>query len=107
MALTVSGKVYIWGNNSSGFLGIKKTKHLKIDSPQPLQMNGIIIKSIACGQDHSLLLSSDGDIYAFGSNKFGQLGLNDTNNRLIPTQIPNIKAKSVICGYCHTIIITI
>ncbi len=32
------------------------------------------IKKIYCGSEHSLLLSSDGDIYAIGRNNFGQIG---------------------------------
>ena len=27
-------------------------------------------------------------VFSFGDNYYGQLGLNDTNNRLIPTLIP-------------------
>ena len=46
-----------------------------------------------------------GDIYTFGNNFSGQLGLGDTKSRYTPTQIPNMKAKLVACGGIHTIII--
>ena len=37
--------------------------------------------------------------------KYGQLGLGDNENRNIPTQISNIKAKNISCGDYHTMII--
>jgi alpha-tubulin suppressor-like RCC1 family protein len=40
-----------------------------------------------------------------GHNEYGQLGLGDKYERLLPTKIPNIKALSVSCGGFHTIII--
>jgi alpha-tubulin suppressor-like RCC1 family protein len=48
--------------------------------------NAIIIR-ISCGPDYSLLLFSDGDIYSFGCNDFGQLGNNYFQNQSIPTKI--------------------
>ncbi len=32
------------------------------------------VKQVACGEHHTLLLTEDGDCYAFGSNREGQLG---------------------------------
>ncbi len=48
------------------------------------------------------------NVWSFGSNHEGQLGLGDNGygtNRNIPTKINNIKAKFVSCGENHTVLI--
>lgn len=35
---------------------------------------GIRIESVAAGLWHTVCISADGDVYAFGGNQFGQLG---------------------------------
>jgi alpha-tubulin suppressor-like RCC1 family protein len=47
----------------------------------------IFIEKISCGYAHSLLLSSDGNIYAFGRNEFGELGNQKEENELSPQRI--------------------
>ena len=44
-------------------------------------------------------------MWSFGDNSNGQLGIGDLIDRVTPTQIPNLKAKSVACGRNHTAII--
>ena len=36
---------------------------------------------------HTLALKRDGTLWAWGFNQFGQLGLGDTTDRLIPTEV--------------------
>ena len=49
------------------------------------------------------------NVWTFGNNQEGQLGLGDGRNRYIPTQIViwknNMQAKAVSCGFYHTVII--
>jgi alpha-tubulin suppressor-like RCC1 family protein len=73
MALTECGHVYSWGYNRNGQLGIGNT----VNSNKPkfvavIDENkcNVFIEKISCGSYNSLLLSSNGYIYAFGSNKF-------------------------------------
>ena len=49
--------------------------------------NNIKIESIAGGRDHTIAVDIDGKIYTWGKNSSGQLGLGDTNVRLLPTLI--------------------
>ena len=46
--------------------------------------------NIAVGTTHTLILTQQGQIYSYGHNKCGQLGLGDTNDRNIPEVIPNL-----------------
>ncbi|KAL4932640.1 BTB domain and ankyrin repeat protein [Aspergillus undulatus] len=64
------------------------------------------VVSIALGQDHTLAITENGDIFSWGSNKFGQLGygLPRTSNKddvpiqPSPRQIFNPFKKEVILG---------
>lgn len=64
------------------------------------------VVSVALGQDHSLAITEQGEIFSWGSNKFGQLGYNlpRANNRddvpiqTTPRQIFNPFKKEVIYG---------
>ncbi len=90
MALTEFGHVYSWGSNGFGQLGSGNTFY----SNEPKFVAVIdenkcnnFIEKIGCGTFHSILLSSDGYIYAFGRNKFGELGNQKEENELIPHRI--------------------
>jgi alpha-tubulin suppressor-like RCC1 family protein len=72
MALTESGCVYSWGYNEFGQLGI--ANQIYSNSPKQIEMKDMIIDKIACGHSHSLLLTNNGVIYAFGDNSLGQIG---------------------------------
>ena len=39
---------------------------------------------VACGSEHSMALSSDGELYSWGLNFKGQLGVGDFENRPQP-----------------------
>lgn len=49
-------------------------------------------KDIKTAGDHSLVLRSDGLLYGFGSNDFGQLGDNSRINNIKPTQVKNLSS---------------
>ena len=48
-----------------------------------------------------MIIDLNNNVWAFGNNTYGKLdlGLCDTQYKNIPTQIPNVKVKSVSCGY--------
>ena len=57
-----------------------------------------------CGEDHTITLSNDGTVHAFGYNGKGQLGLGHNNDVLIPTPIPNLpKINRISCGKYFTV----
>jgi alpha-tubulin suppressor-like RCC1 family protein len=45
------------------------------------------------------------NVYAFGWNDFGELGLGDRQDRIVPTLIPNIKAQQVAAEGRHSLIL--
>ena len=72
LALTESGRVFGWGSNWFGQLGVD-VRHSS--EPIIIELNDLKIKKISCGLIHSLLLSCDGHIYAFRYNYYGGVGM--------------------------------
>jgi alpha-tubulin suppressor-like RCC1 family protein len=88
LALLNDGTVYGFGDNYDGDLGLGNDTNGKcIPTLIPSLSN---VKQISCGYEHSLALLNNGDVYTFGHNDNGQLGLGDTNDRDVPTLIPSL-----------------
>jgi len=88
LALLSDGTVVAWGDNNEGQLGNNNAPN---DSPVPVQVLGVggqgILRNIvalAGGNRHSLALSADGQVYAWGDNSDGQLG----DGNLIQGNVP-------------------
>jgi alpha-tubulin suppressor-like RCC1 family protein len=76
MFVTEFGKVYACGGGSLGQLGLERGVYSNYDSPELLaSLDRVCIKQVACGANHSLLLTSSGEVLACGSNALYQLGL--------------------------------
>uniref|UniRef100_A0A0B6ZY47 Protein RCC2 homolog n=1 Tax=Arion vulgaris TaxID=1028688 RepID=A0A0B6ZY47_9EUPU len=87
VAITSEGKVYVWGRNEKGQLGLGHTD--RQDAPQLVEsFQGQNIVYAACGRKHTLFLTENGTVFGCGENKMGQLGLgNQSEQVLSPTQI--------------------
>jgi alpha-tubulin suppressor-like RCC1 family protein len=90
MFLTNNGKVYVCGYNNVGQLGLGDSTNRTTPTQVITNIESLTISVISCGVNHSMFLTNDGKVYVCGSNNTGQLGLGDTTNRSVPTQITNI-----------------
>ena len=84
---TSTGNVYSTGNNNAGQLGLNDTVNKNIPTLITNTIGSLFISSISCGDSHSLFLTNNYIVYSTGSNNFGQLGLSDTTQRIIPTAL--------------------
>ena len=74
-ALTSDNKLYGWGRNEYGQLGLKMVNLTKVYKPVLIpDFNDINIKQISCGSGHTLVLTSEGMVYGWGNNSVGQIG---------------------------------
>jgi alpha-tubulin suppressor-like RCC1 family protein len=85
LALKSDGTVWTWGWNEMGQLGNgKNTQNQDI----PVQVNNLHdVKEIAAGYAHSLAVTTDGEVWAWGWNKYGQLGDGTNGDKNTPTKI--------------------
>jgi RCC1 and BTB domain-containing protein len=84
LALTESGRVFGWGRNFNGQLGVDVYRSKE---PIIIALNDLKIKKISCGFNHSLLLSCDGDIYAFGGNGCEEVGNGTRERQRLPIKL--------------------
>lgn len=54
------------------------------------------IRDIACGSNHSAAITSNGELYTWGSGEDGCLGHGDTANQLRPKQVGKIPYSVVL-----------
>ncbi len=85
MALSNDNKLYAWGENRSNQLGFRRCTRKGIILVR--RVESLRIKKVVCGGNQTFIITADDIIYAWGSNTNGQLGLGDTNNRKVPSQI--------------------
>ncbi|XP_005153730.1 probable E3 ubiquitin-protein ligase HERC4 isoform X1 [Melopsittacus undulatus] len=109
LALSKGSEVFSWGQNKYGQLGLGY-EYKKQNSPQVIKsLLGIPFAQIAAGGAHSFVLTLSGAIFGWGRNKFGQLGLNDDNDRYVPTLLKSLRTQKVVhicCGEDHTAALT-
>src|SRR4029079_10784385 len=104
--IDLENNIWAMGNNSYGQLGLNNINNRLIPTIILFHDKPIKAKAISCGYNHTIIIDIENNVWAFGANYSGQLGLNDRNNRFIPTIIlfndKPIKAKSIACGSGHT-----
>lgn len=85
IAMEKSGNLYSWGDNSNGVLGLNDIT--KRSSPIIIStLSGIKIKKFF-SNGSSYALDEDGNLYGWGLNSIGQLGLGNITNKSTPTLI--------------------
>ncbi|KAM6958593.1 retinitis pigmentosa GTPase regulator b [Tautogolabrus adspersus] len=106
-ALTESGKLFMWGDNTEGQIGLGKESHAS--SPQEVSV-GRPISWVSCGYYHSALVTADGALYTFGERDSGKLGLSTEQlpRHRVPQRVKSIKEQvlQVACGGGHTVALT-
>ena len=83
-AIKTDGTLWTWGRNQAGALGLGNTTNYS----SPKQMGALTtwLKVAANGYTgYTLAIKTDGTLWAWGGNNFGQQGLGNTT----PTQSPN------------------
>uniref|UniRef100_A0A3B3DM69 RCC1-like domain-containing protein n=1 Tax=Oryzias melastigma TaxID=30732 RepID=A0A3B3DM69_ORYME len=106
-ALTASGKLFMWGDNSEGQIGLGKES--QASSPQEVGV-GRPIRWVSCGYYHSAFVTVDGSLYTFGERDSGKLGLGteQLSGHRLPQRVKSIKeaVSQVACGGGHTVALT-
>jgi hypothetical protein len=118
LVATAQGHLYAFGLGKGGRLGTGDEAHC----PLPTRVRGPLssrrVVAIAAADNHSLCVTACGSVYAWGSNRFGQVGTtcgssgtvdesNSSNStRCLPRRVDDLKnvfCVSVAAGEKHSV----
>ncbi|KAL7101943.1 hypothetical protein ACP275_08G087700 [Erythranthe tilingii] len=105
LAVTMEGEVKSWGRNQNGQLGLGTTEDSLV--PRNIEaFQGIAVKMVAAGAEHTAAVTEDGELYGWGWGRYGNLGLGDRFDRLLPGKVSTVEGEKMVlvaCGWRHTI----
>jgi len=101
-AVKTDGTLWTWGVNTNGQLGDNTTTTRS--TPVTTFLGGTNWKQVACGQNHTAAIKTDGTLWTWGQGSSGQLGDNIGIARTTPvtTIVGGSNWKQVSCGSNHT-----
>jgi alpha-tubulin suppressor-like RCC1 family protein len=102
LAVKSDGTVWGWGHNANGQVGDGTTTTPRTSPVGVSTITGAT--AVAVGLAHSLALKSDGTVWAWGYNGYGQLGDGTTTQRLAPVQVTGLAdVVAISAGTYHSI----
>jgi len=97
LVVTKNRDLYAFGLGKSGRLGTGDEQHKAI--PTRVSLSGRKVFQVAAATNHSLCCTFDGDVFAWGSNRFKQLGVELKQQREIvcsPRRVERLRRRFVI-----------
>lgn len=96
MAITPED-VITWGSNQHGQCGHGDKAETDWVKPRSIKMlHEALVTQVVCGRRHTLCVTATSQVYAWGRNSSGQLGVGDTNDRRSPTLVEGLWALPVL-----------
>lgn len=111
--ITDNGSVITAGSGNKGQLGVDSSSQKNSFDPTSAFREVPTINNamdVACGQHHTVVATTHGELYVFGDNKHGQLGLDPqiVPRTVKPTKLTNIRLQAdfkIYTGWSHTIVL--
>ncbi|KAG7338173.1 regulator of chromosome condensation RCC1 repeat protein [Nitzschia inconspicua] len=100
--------VFTWGRGEDGQLGLGDTS----DQDEPTyvdSLRGVGVRQIACGSGHTVVLSTEGEVFTWGRGDDGRLGHGDNGWKYVPRITQALAGQVVVqvtCGSYHTAAVT-
>jgi len=109
-----NGDLYVFGVNKSGRLGLGDDCPQQCPLPrQIMALRRRRVRAVAAAENHSLCVTSDGTVWSWGNNQFGQLGDTGTSSgnttttsRSVPKPVEDLKhipCSAVAAGEKHSV----
>jgi alpha-tubulin suppressor-like RCC1 family protein len=113
MAVGESGALWAWGWGSYGQLGLGDTNNRLVPTLVGTEevFGGSKVRTVACSLYHMLVVTEAGELWACGHGAQGRLGLNDEQDRLVPTRVDpqhfaHAPISAVAAGDSHSAAVT-
>ncbi|OAE31917.1 hypothetical protein AXG93_4485s1040 [Marchantia polymorpha subsp. ruderalis] len=107
-ALSADGQVFTWGRGKYGQLG-----HGTVESEfHPVAVTALsdqMIVQVVCGGDHTMALNSEGELFAWGRNLWGQTGTGPEEDTHRPAQVKFLESERIVqvsAGARHSVALT-
>lgn len=97
LLLSKDGALYAWSDDAPALSPMRG-------------LQGVVIRAVGCGSDHCVALAAEGQVYAWGRNESGQLGVGDYDDREAPCEAPlpdGQHASEVSCAQESTLVLTV
>lgn len=120
MVVNKFGEVYAWGCDRDGKLGLGKTDDDYVEynyeydmhyinnfyNYLPQKINLENVKTVYCGNSHTIAMTKFGEVFTWGNNLYGQLGLGHFINHNTPQKVNLENIQSVVCGHEFSVALT-
>ncbi|XP_059823883.1 RCC1 and BTB domain-containing protein 1-like isoform X2 [Hypanus sabinus] len=111
---TEDGETYSWGLNNSYQLGNGTSGPASLPFLVSSMFSNKRVVKVACGSNHSMVLTTDGEVYSWGSNSSGQVGsgsgFGSTATQATPRRVvhglENRKVVTIACGQQFSMAVT-
>ncbi|XP_072902020.1 RCC1 and BTB domain-containing protein 1-like isoform X2 [Hemitrygon akajei] len=111
---TEDGETYSWGLNNSYQLGNGTSGPALLPFLVSSMFSNKRVVKVACGSNHSMVLTTDGEVYSWGSNSSGQVGsgsgFGSTATQATPRRVvhglENRKVVTIACGQQFSMAVT-
>ncbi|CAG2108557.1 unnamed protein product, partial [Medioppia subpectinata] len=115
VVVTDTGRAYAWGLNICGQLGHHRDEDMTAGlqmpacvTPEPVKGFPHRVQKAQCSPDHTLLLTTDGHVYAFGDNQYGQIGNGSNETQWTPVRVAaGIRFKDIYAKNCQSLCIAV
>ena len=110
LCLTSNNKLYVFGDNGYGKLGLRTSLYgtwCSIQLCSFFDTNKINVCKICTGSYHSFVINDKNKCYGFGYNRWGSIGVHTEKLKIdILKILKNMGISEVHCGNVHTVILT-
>ena len=110
--VTNDNLLYIYPENESRYFGKRSSIKKNVIDQHKFFTNKKCVNIMSHGQynDHSFVYTLDNELYGFGKNNYGQIGIHSPMNIAFPVLISYNFDSSIIqidCGYYHSMFLTL
>ena len=108
VALSNDGRLFSWGRNENGQLGLGDNRQRQSAREiYTFPSTSKVVKDVTCGGTHTLAVTSTDEIFAWGCNGHGQLGLGHPYDRNSPQRVEALcrrRIRRIAAGAQHSLV---